>query len=78
MWNAVLMLYLLNVFLSCLLAPWLNLLLGLDSSSGTSVVRSFLLLCCLTVFMMKSLGQTFCCRAARIYCFLLYCLFHLR
>ena len=41
----------------------------LDSSSVTSVVRYFLLLCCLTVFMMKSLGYLFCCRAARICCF---------
>ena len=39
---------------------------GLDSSSVTSVVHSFLLLCCLTVFMMKSLGYPLCCRAARI------------
>ena len=42
---------------------------GWDSSSVTSVVRSFLLLCCLIVFMMKSLGYPFCCRAARICCF---------
>ena len=42
---------------------------GLDSSSATSVVHSFLLLCCLIVFMMKSLGHPFCCRAARICCF---------
>ena len=42
---------------------------GLDSSSVTSVVRSFLLLCCLSVLMMKSLGYPFCCRAARICCF---------
>ena len=42
---------------------------GFDSSFVTSVVRSFLLLCCLIVFMMKSLGYTFCCRAARICCF---------
>ena len=42
---------------------------GLDSSSVTSIVRSFLLLCCLIVFMMKSLGYPFCCRAAKICCF---------
>ena len=42
---------------------------GLDSSSVTSVVRSFLLLCCSIVFTMKSLTYPFCCRAARIWCF---------
>ena len=30
---------------------------------------AFFLLCCLTVFMMKSLGYPFCCWAARICCF---------
>ena len=67
------MLYLLKVLLSCSLAPWMKgrliFLFGWDSSSVTSVVRSFLLLCCLIVFMMKSLGYPFYCRAARICCF---------
>ena len=46
----VLMLYLLKVLLSCSLALWMQgrliFLFGLNSSSVTSVVRSFLLLCC--------------------------------
>ena len=72
------MLYLLKVLLSCSLAPWMQgrliFLSGLDSSSVTSVVHSFLLLCCLTVFMMKSLGYPFCCRATRICYFSCFCL----